>query len=102
MSTNVARPTPKPSHIVKLPLVSNHDENARLKTQVATLTAEKADLHQQLAKQGHAYRGCQLDLDETKEGVADLQAMLKSAQDANTDLRAAMKNILDVAAAQKL
>ena len=51
--------------------------------------------------QGHAYRGCQLDLDETREKVVDLQARLNASEEKNAELRVGMKKIQEVLGAQK-
>lgn len=46
--------------------------------------------------QGHAYRGCQLDLDETKEKVTDLRARLDAAEEMNVKLQDGMRKIKEV------
>jgi hypothetical protein len=63
------RPAPKPIIFAKTAVQS---EIAERKAQVVILIAENAKLKQDMAMQGHAYRGLQLVLDETKEDLADM------------------------------
>ncbi|RYF36433.1 MAG: hypothetical protein EOO38_27680, partial [Cytophagaceae bacterium] len=55
---------------------------ATLQAQVAALTAENLKLKEDAAMQGHAYRGLQLGLDETKEDMADMEARMNAFSDA--------------------
>jgi chromosome segregation ATPase len=75
---------------------SLQDETAHLRVQISSLNAEKVELHQQFAMQGHAYRGCQLVIDETKEEVAELQAKLKDFEEKRAALKAGMKSIREL------
>jgi len=75
---------------------SSSDEMTDLRAQIATLTAEKRDLGQTLAMQGHDYRGCRLVLDETQEEVVQLQAKLKDSEEKRATLKAGMQSIREL------
>ncbi|KAH7088689.1 hypothetical protein FB567DRAFT_578516 [Paraphoma chrysanthemicola] len=71
-------------------------EVAVLKAQVSTLTAENIKLKEDMAMQGHAYRGLQLELDETKDDLADMEARMNAEQANYMHLRSEMTKIKEV------
>ncbi|KAF2029696.1 hypothetical protein EK21DRAFT_112739 [Setomelanomma holmii] len=90
--SNVIRPAQKPSISAKR-IVSA--EVTELKAQVAALTTENAKLKDDMAMQGHAYRGLQLLLDETREELADVGCG-STGQTNASDLRAGMIKIQEL------
>ncbi|KAH7069219.1 hypothetical protein BKA63DRAFT_450992 [Paraphoma chrysanthemicola] len=93
ISSNIARANKQPSLLEKS---TGQSEIAALKVQVNILTTENIKLKEDMAMQGHAYRGLQLELDETKEDLADMEARMNAEQANYMHLRGEMTKIKEV------
>jgi|TARA_R110002003_G_scaffold58_18_gene5242 methylaspartate ammonia-lyase len=93
MSSDAVHPAPKP---IMFANIAAQSEIAERKAQITVLLAVNAKLKQDMAMQGHAYRGLQLVLDETKEDLADMEARMNAEQAHCVHLRAEMGKIKEL------